>query len=276
MRYFHPMWSRGVRMPERATGRDAVADELLDLLDFRKAPTLLPRPDDLVINAHLKDATGPIGGERHRAEFLGKRGQQLLRHPARPQAPAAQSAIGDLDHGADGHSCLRVQSVGAPVSTSNDDKNSPARKFHRPANVALVQNETLITSKCCPLCSPRLRCKSHCGEAANGFSNQRCVLTPDFESILHARMGKIVLQHNPSKSDRIDASQRTNVKYHERTSEMVRPGSMNELGTSSAEIIHRLHFISTELADEAYAPRSARHWRVQGSSPCERRPDRHA
>src|SRR5262249_24387809 len=38
---------------------------------------------------------------------------------------------------------------------------------------------------------------------------------------------------------------------HERTSEMVRPGSMNELGTSSAEIIHRLHFVSTELADEA-------------------------
>src|SRR6516162_961989 len=144
MRYFHPMWSRGVRMPERATGRDAVADELLDLLDFRKAATLLPRPDDLVINAHLKDATGPIGGERHRADFLCKRGQQLLRHPARPQAPAAQSAIGDLDHGADGHSCLRLQSVGAPVSTRSNDKNSHAPRFYRPANVALVQNGTLI------------------------------------------------------------------------------------------------------------------------------------
>src|SRR5262249_51235251 len=117
---------------------------------------------------------------------------------------------------------------------------------------------------------PPIGCKSHCGEAlecatnrigANGFSKQRCALTPDFESILHARTGKIVLQHNPPKSDRIDASQRTNVKYRERTSEMVRPGSMNELGTSSAEIIHRLHFVSTELADEAYAPRGARHWR---------------
>src|SRR5262249_4480012 len=43
----------------RASDRgDAVADELLDLLDFRKAATLLPRPDDLVVNAHLKDATG--------------------------------------------------------------------------------------------------------------------------------------------------------------------------------------------------------------------------
>src|SRR5580692_12513145 len=43
-RYFHPMWLGGVRMPERATGGDAVADELFDLLDFRKAAPLLPRP----------------------------------------------------------------------------------------------------------------------------------------------------------------------------------------------------------------------------------------
>src|SRR5580693_8255256 len=84
-------------MPERATGGDAVADELFDLLDFRKAAPLLPRPDELVINAHLKDATSPIRGECHGAELLGKRSQQLLRHPAGPQAPAAQSAIGDLD-----------------------------------------------------------------------------------------------------------------------------------------------------------------------------------
>src|SRR5262249_60127291 len=114
------MWSRGVRMPERATGRDAVADELFDLFDFRKAATLLPRPDDLVINAHLKDATSPIRGEGDGAEFIGKRGQQLLRHPACPQAPAAQSAIGDLDHGADGHSCLHVQSGHALVSTRSN------------------------------------------------------------------------------------------------------------------------------------------------------------
>src|SRR5262245_40818134 len=139
-------------MPERATGRDAVADELFDLLDSRKAATLLARPDDLVINAHLEDAAGPIRSERHGAELLGKRGQQLLRHPARPQAPAAQSAIGDLDRGPDGHGCLRLQSVGALVSTRSNDKNSPARRFYRPANVALVQNGKLITSKCCPLC----------------------------------------------------------------------------------------------------------------------------
>ena len=72
------MWLGGVRMPERATGGDAVANALFDLLDFRKAAPLLPRPDDLVINAHLKDATGPIRGERHGAELVGKRGQELL------------------------------------------------------------------------------------------------------------------------------------------------------------------------------------------------------
>jgi hypothetical protein len=35
---------------------------------------------------------------------------------------------------------------------------------------------------------------------ANGFLNQRCALTPDLESILRARTGKIVLQHNPPET----------------------------------------------------------------------------
>ena len=35
---------------------------------------------------------------------------------------------------------------------------------------------------------------------ANGFLNQRCASTPDLESILRARMGKIVLQHNRGQS----------------------------------------------------------------------------
>jgi hypothetical protein len=38
------IWSWGVRMPERATGGDAVGDELFDLFEFRKAALLLPRP----------------------------------------------------------------------------------------------------------------------------------------------------------------------------------------------------------------------------------------
>src|ERR1700730_4077420 len=116
-RYFHVMWLGGVRMPERAIGGDAVADELFDLPDFRKAASLLPRAGDLVINAHLKDATAPIRVRVTEPSLLGKRSQQLLRHPAGPQAPAAQSAIGDLDNWADGYSCLRVRCVSALVSS---------------------------------------------------------------------------------------------------------------------------------------------------------------
>jgi len=39
---------------------------------------------------------------------------------------------------------------------------------------------------------------------ANGFLNQRCASTPDLESILRARMGKIVLQHNQGLSGRAE------------------------------------------------------------------------
>src|SRR5262245_9651001 len=54
---------------------------------------------------------------------------------------------------------------------------------------------------------------------------------------------------------------------------MIRRGFTNAPGTSGAQTIRRLPFVSTGLADEAYVPRSARHWRGQGSSPCERPPD---
>jgi hypothetical protein len=47
--------------------------------------------------------------------------------------------------------------------------------------------------------SPRRSCRIKIRNnriGANGFLNQRCALTPDLESILRARRGKIVLQHN--------------------------------------------------------------------------------
>src|SRR5262249_23600682 len=40
---------------------------------------------------------------------------------------------------------------------------------------------------------------------ANEFLNRCCAFTLDLESILRARMRKIVLQHNPSNSDQIGA-----------------------------------------------------------------------
>ena len=87
---------RLVHMPERSTGSDAVPDQSFDLLDFGKAPLVLARPDHLAVQANLEDAAGDIRGQRHRAEFLRKCRQQLLGHPARPQAPAAESAVRDL------------------------------------------------------------------------------------------------------------------------------------------------------------------------------------
>jgi hypothetical protein len=67
-------------MPARATGGDAVADELFDLLDFRKAAPLLARPDVRTSN------TPPVlsGVSVTEPSLLGKRAQQLLRHPAGP------------------------------------------------------------------------------------------------------------------------------------------------------------------------------------------------
>src|SRR5262249_21232429 len=53
---------------------------------------------------------------------------------------------------------------------------------------------------------------------ANGFLNQRCALTPDPESILRARTGKIVLQHNPPNSGQTLAPQRNAALCQEKTS----------------------------------------------------------
>ena len=49
----------------------------------------------LAVEAHLEHAAGIVGDERHRAELLGESGEQLLRHPRRPEQPAAQPAIGN-------------------------------------------------------------------------------------------------------------------------------------------------------------------------------------
>src|SRR5262245_63073969 len=47
-----PYGSRGVRMPERAIGGDAVPDERLELLHSRKPAALLAQPDDLATDPH--------------------------------------------------------------------------------------------------------------------------------------------------------------------------------------------------------------------------------
>ena len=90
-------------MSERAVGCNAIADKLLDLFDLGKAPVLLARPDDVAVEPHLEDASCCVGREDDRPELLRERRQQLLRHPAGAQAPAAQAAVCDLDRGRSRH-----------------------------------------------------------------------------------------------------------------------------------------------------------------------------
>src|SRR5207245_3201862 len=85
-----------VAVPEALARSHRVADELLELLDVRKASALPARPERLVIDAHLEDATR-ARDERHLSELRLERRQQLLRHPGRPQQPAALRAVLDLD-----------------------------------------------------------------------------------------------------------------------------------------------------------------------------------
>src|ERR1700730_2935716 len=57
-RYFHPIWLRVSVYPSAYRGRRMSC--LISLISGKRA-SLLPRADDLVINANLKDTTGPIG-----------------------------------------------------------------------------------------------------------------------------------------------------------------------------------------------------------------------
>ncbi len=66
--------------------------------------------------------------------------------------------------------------------------------WHDPRNYPMLQK------------SPRRSCRIKMRNnriGVNGFLNQLCTLIPDFKSILRARMRKIVLQHNPSKSGQV-------------------------------------------------------------------------
>src|SRR4051812_29756725 len=85
-----------VNVPEVALRLDPVADELLQGLHVGETPIALALPDKLAVNL---DPEGAAGGrhERDGAEFLGKRREQLLRHPGRTHEPIALAAIGDRD-----------------------------------------------------------------------------------------------------------------------------------------------------------------------------------
>src|SRR5262249_28199160 len=106
-------------MSERATGGDAVAHALLDLPHLGEAALLLARPDDLFVHADLENTARRVRGQDHGANLLREGRQQLLRHPTRAQAPAAQPAVDDLDGGTGGHGSRYALSFAAIARSLN-------------------------------------------------------------------------------------------------------------------------------------------------------------
>ena len=69
-----------IAVPQISPGRDAVADELLDLLGFGVTPGLLLVPQPLAVQPYFEYAAG-AGNQRHLAKIVGEGREQLLRHP---------------------------------------------------------------------------------------------------------------------------------------------------------------------------------------------------
>src|SRR6266850_2808956 len=85
-----------VSMPEALARGNHVADRLLELRDLRKSLALVTRPHELPVGADLENAA--LAGDQRDFTDLGlERGQQLLRHPGRPQEPPALRTVLDLD-----------------------------------------------------------------------------------------------------------------------------------------------------------------------------------
>src|SRR5262245_41835123 len=75
-----------------------------------------------------------------------------------------------------------------------------------------------MLSKKSPQTSCRIRIRND-RIGANGFLNQRCALAPDLESILRARMSKIVFRQHRSKGDILGPSVHVSFTPRERTSD---------------------------------------------------------
>jgi len=75
--------------------RDAVSDQLLQLLRLWETPLLLAGKDCLPIEPNFKNPTR-ARDQRHLPDAVLKSSQQFLRHPCRAQEPAALSAVFDF------------------------------------------------------------------------------------------------------------------------------------------------------------------------------------
>ena len=120
-----------------------------------------------------------------------------LRHVPRGAAPAVRRASADF---CGGQSPLLVTFAGKPGQ-------AVALRRSRLRQILLQK-------------SPQRSCKRKIrnnGIGTNGFLNQRCALAPDLESILRARMSKIVFQQYRSKPEELKVSTMSPVSLTKRT-----------------------------------------------------------
>lgn len=83
-------------MAEAPFRPDQIAHTTLQFRRVRKAAIALSVPDQLVIAGDGEHTAGRRN-QYNLFELLTETGEQLLRHPASPQQPAALGAIGDPD-----------------------------------------------------------------------------------------------------------------------------------------------------------------------------------
>jgi hypothetical protein len=83
-------------MTERSSGRNDVADALLQLLQLGKPPFPGPRPNHAVIEADVEDPTRPRH-KRYLAELCLESREQLLSEPGGAKEPAALRAVFDFE-----------------------------------------------------------------------------------------------------------------------------------------------------------------------------------
>ncbi len=87
-----------VRVAEVASGRNSIANDLLQLFRLRKAPPFLAAPKSLVLERNAKDPLLPRD-KRHLPELILERRQELLRYPRGTEEPATLRAVFNAETG---------------------------------------------------------------------------------------------------------------------------------------------------------------------------------
>ena len=105
-------------MAQASVRGDFISYGLFEGFDFRKTALFMARPDQFIIQPYVKDAAS-TRNQGHFPQFIGKSGEQFLRHPARPQEPAALPTIDDLDPRLLRHRSHVILVTGLPLQAGN-------------------------------------------------------------------------------------------------------------------------------------------------------------